>query len=225
MKKLILAAVATSCAVGVFAQGTIVFNNRLTGTLVTHVYSGGSSNIQGNGASDTPAGSTVWGAGYTLIGTTGGLPAGTTLAQLIGASGFNQAESSLVPAAGITTFRTGAAAGNIVGTTATFANIAAGAPAATIEMVAWDNSSGLYPTWTQASAAWANGLIAAGESGRWNQDSMGGLGTAPNMQNTTDPSQQVRSFNIFVQGAVPEPSTMALAGIGAAALMVFRRRK
>jgi hypothetical protein len=224
MKKLILAAVATTCAVGVFAQGTIVFNTRISpGGPIVHVYSGGAGQIQGNGATDTPAGSTVFGGGYTLIGTSGGLTASSTFAQLLGASGFNQPESSLVPAAGITTFRTGAGAGFVAPTTATFANMAAGAPQATIEMVAWDNSSGLYPTWAEASVAWANNLIAAGRSGTWNQDSMGGLGTAPNMQNTTDPSQAVHSFNIFIP--IPEPTTAALLGLGAAGLLIFRRRK
>jgi hypothetical protein len=51
-----------------------------------------------------------------------------------------------------TTFRTGAAAGNVVPTTDVFTNIPDGAPVATFEMVVWDNSSGLYPTWRQASA-------------------------------------------------------------------------
>jgi hypothetical protein len=220
MKKLILAAVATTCAMGVFAQGTIVFNNRVTGTIVTHVY-GGPSALQGNGAGDTPVGSTTWGAGYTLIGTTGGLTASTTFAQLLGASGFNAAESSLLPAAGVTTFRTGAAAGQIAGITATFNNIAANATAATVEMVAWDNASGLYPTWAQASVAWAAGLIAAGRSAPWNQDNLGGTLPAPNMINSTDPSQHVSSFSLVV----PEPTTAALAGLGAAAMMIFRRRK
>jgi hypothetical protein len=224
MKKLILAAVATTCAVSVFAQGTIAFNNRLTGTLITHVYWSppGSPLIQGNGATDLPAGSTTFPGNYVLIGTTGS-PAGSNyLTQLLGAPGFNMPESSLQPGLGITTFRSGAAAGNITGTTVTFNNIAAGAPTATIEMVAWDNTSGLYPTWTQASVAWNAGLIAAGESGRWNQDNMGGLGTAPNMINSTDPTQHVLSFNIAI---IPEPTSAALLGLGAAAMLIFRRRK
>jgi len=38
MKKLVIAALTVTCAVSVFAQGTVVFNNRVTGTVVTHVY-------------------------------------------------------------------------------------------------------------------------------------------------------------------------------------------
>ncbi len=94
----------------------------------------------------------------------------TTFAQLLGVNGADQPESSLVPAPPTTTFLTGSVAGFVSGTTSTFGNIPPNTPAATIEMVAWDNSSGLYPTWLQASAAWRAGLIAAGESGRWNQD-------------------------------------------------------
>ncbi len=223
MKKLILAAIALSSAfsgISVFAQATVIFNNRVSGTLITHVYSGPSA-IQGNGPGDTPAGTNTWGGSYTLIGTTGGMTASTTFAQLLGAPGFNQPESALLPGLGVTTFRTGAAAGNIAGTTATFANILPNASAATLEMVAWDNSSGLYPTWGSASVAWKNGLIGAGESGRWNQDNLGGTQPAPNLLNSTDPSQHLQSFSLVV----PEPATAALAGLGAAALLVFRRRK
>jgi hypothetical protein len=224
MKKLILAAVATTCAVSVFAQGTIVFNNRVAGSVISHVYWSppGSPLTQGSGATDLPVGSTTFPGNYILIGTAG-TPAGSNyLSQLLGAPGFNAPESSLLPAAGIASFRSGGGAGNVAGVTATFQNVGQNAAAATVEMVAWDNTSGLYPTWTQASVAWAAGLIAAGESGRWNQDAIGGTSPAPNLINTTDPTQHVQSFNIAI---VPEPASAALLGLGAAAMLIFRRRK
>jgi len=229
MKKLILAAVTTACAASVFAQGTVIFNNAVSGTVSTRVFGpqAGSPNqsIVGNRSTDLPSGST---SGYTgqLIGTTGGMAGSSVFASLLGAAGFGAAESSLLPASGggITTFRSGGAAGVIAATTATFANIAADAPQATLEMVAWDNSTGLYPTWLQASAAWKQGLIAAGTSGTWNQNAMGGTLPAPYMVNSTDPSQHVNSFNLYTI-AVPEPATAALLGLGAAGVLIFRRRK
>jgi hypothetical protein len=122
----------------------------------------------------------------------------------------------------VTTFRTGAAAGNVAAGTATFNNIPMDAPKATLEMVAWDNISGLYPTWTEASAAWQAGIIAAGTSGTWNQDNIGGvLNTPPFMINGADPSQHVQSFNLYF---IPEPTTVAFVGLGAGALLIFRRR-
>jgi hypothetical protein len=216
MKKLVLTAFALTTAVGVFAQGTVIFNNRLGST--SHVYGGGTSSVRGNAANDSPAGSTSY-AGLSLIGAnglTGLYGASTTLAQLLAANGANQAESSLLPAAGITTFRTGAAAGNIAPTTATLAGVPADAATATLQMVAWDNSSGLYPTWTQASVAWAAGLISAGRSATFNVNAIGGQANpAPTLDNLT-------SFNIL---PIPEPTSFALAGLGAAALLIFRRRK
>src|SRR4051812_27159996 len=105
MKTFALIGFALLTALGVFAQGTVVFYNRLGST--THVYGGGNRTIQGNGPNDNPAGGTSY-AGLTLIGANGliGLyGAATTFAQLLAANGANQPESSLLPAAGVTTFR------------------------------------------------------------------------------------------------------------------------
>src|SRR5262249_39800334 len=141
------------------------------------------------------------------------------------APGYNIPESGLLPGSPATSFRTGSGAGFVVGKTVTFMNIPPEAPEATIEMVAWDNASGLYPTWSQASVAWLNGLIAAGTSGTWNQDKIGSnvdFPPPPHMINSTDPTQHLQSFNLYF---VPEPTTAALAGLGATALLILRRRK
>jgi len=222
MKKLILAAITLTSAASVFAQGTVTFNNRIANSATTHVYAGPAAR-SGNTAGDVPAGSTVYGAGYSLIGTIGGMTASSTFAQLIGAPGSAAAESSLLPSAasGVTTFRTGAGAGNIVQVTSTFANIAADAAVASFEMVVWDNSSGLYPTWTQASAAWGAGLIVAGRSAEFSIASIGGGNNSPPNIVSPNVGEGLQSFAI----GVPEPTSFALAGLGAAALLIFRRRK
>jgi hypothetical protein len=118
------------------AQGTVIFNNRVTGA-TSHVWLGGTAagNIQGNSSIDSPPGTTDY-SGYLLIGTVGGFAAATTFAQLLAAPGVGAAESSLIPAQGVTTFRTGAAVGNIAGITATLNGVPKDAASATVEMVA-----------------------------------------------------------------------------------------
>ncbi len=221
MKKLVLAAFALTTAASVFAQGTIIFVNRSTlGT--SHIYQplapGSTVHQIGNGPTDGPSGSTDW-TGYVGVGAGGlnGLYGGTTtFAQVLAANGFNQTEGSLSPQGVTTTFRTGAGAGFIAQASDTLGNVPKDSAGATLEIVAWDNSSGLYSTWTQASVAWAAGLIAAGESGPVNVALIGGdVNTPPNF-NTP-------SFNLYF--TIPEPSTFALAGLGAAAMLIFRRRK
>ncbi len=206
-----------------FAQGTILFNNRNSlGT--SHVYSPPSDFREvnpkiGNGPNDGPSGTTDW-TGYTPIGTsglTGQYGAATTFAQLLAANGANQPESSLTPQGAIITFRTGAGAGLTQGgINATLANVPKDSPAATLEVVAWDNSSGLYSTWELAYAAWLQELIPAGWSGTFNQFAVGGDLNFP--PNTVFPS-----FTLFYNG--PEPSTLSLGGLGAAVLWIMRRRK
>jgi len=120
MKKVTLTTVIVAVATAsVFAQATVFFNGS-----TAHVY----------------------GTNGLLIGTVGGMSASTTFASLIGAPGSNAPESSLLPGLGITTFRTGAGAGTLSSFTATFNNIPLDAPFGSFELVAWDNSSGLYPT-------------------------------------------------------------------------------
>jgi hypothetical protein len=221
MKKLILAAITLTSAASVFAQGTVVFNNRVAGLGITHIYSGPSGAF-GNGPTDLPVGTTTWAAPYLLIGTAGGLAGSTTFAQLLGATGAGAPESSLVPSSSPpTTFRTGAGAGFLAGTTATFANIPNDSAAGSFELAVWDNSTGLYPTWTAASAAVAAGTLSGGRSPEFTINSIGGVvNTPPNIVGAGG----LQSFSIVIAN-IPEPTTVALAGLGAAALLIFRRRK
>jgi hypothetical protein len=219
MKKLILTALVTSLGISLFAQGTVNFNNDVGG-LRAPVYGPAPGNPFlsqiGNGPTDLPPGTTQWGGFTRLAGP-------SFFAQLLGATGYNAPESGLLPGSPGTSFKTGSGSGFVVPTTETFMNILPDAPQATLEMVAWDNTSGLYPTWSQASVAWRFGLIAAGTSGTWNQDKIGGnVNPPPNLINSTDPTQHLRSFNIYF---VPEPTTAALAGLGATALLTVRGRK
>jgi len=227
MKKLIVTAMAVASAASVFAQGTITLNN-FTANSRTHIYAPSTTtpslSLVGNSATDVPAGTTVY-TGFSLIGAsglTGQYGAAGTMAELLAAPGLNQQASSLQPpVAGITTtFRTGAQAGTTAaGVTSTFNNLTPDSSGgATLELVAWDDSSGNYSTWATASTAWMAGLIAAGESPLMNLTATIG-GTL-----TTPPSLPAanQSFNLYF---IPEPTSFALAGLGAAALLIFRRRK
>jgi hypothetical protein len=214
MKKTLLTLAVSVLAVGVFAQGTVNFNNRNTAlNLFVPIYGATPGNVSesktGNSAIALPAGTQTY-AGALLTGS-------GFVAQLFSAPGAGAAESALVASANsVTTFRTGTSSGAFAGVTATLANVAADAAVATMQVRAWDNSSGLYPTWAQAETAWLAGTIAAGKSLLWDLNAIGG-----NL-NTPPLPAGMQSFNIYI---VPEPSTFLLAGLGAASLLIFRRRK
>ena len=228
MKKLILAAFALTAAAGIFAQGTVTFLSAIGGGVATsHVWAPSSTapwlSLQGNGINDTPVGSNNYAAaGMSLIGANGSggrYGSSTTFAQLLFANGANQPLDSLQPGGQTTTFSSGGAngilAGRVVMITDTIPGLTPDEAAATFQMVAWDNSSGQFSTWTQASVALLAGLIYAGWSTPFTVPNIGGsINTPPNVL--------APSFNLFL---LPEPSTFALAGLGLAALMIARRRK
>ena len=204
------------------AQGTVIFGNSIPGGAgvgqTTHVWAPSTTalavSLVGFGSNDSPSGTTPFAAdGMTLIGangTGGQYGAATTFAQLIGAVG-TAPESSLVPMGQTATFRTGSGAGIIAwppgnGPYDILPGIPADAPLASFEVVAWDNSSGLYPTWSQASLGWLAGAIAAGKSAEFTVSNIGGsVNTPPSLLGQT-------SFNLYL---IPEPSACALAGLGA----------
>lgn len=206
MKKTLLTLSAMVIAAGAFAQGTINFNNRIAGTLITHVYAPSASDpltpVYGNSSIDTPAGATVY-TGALLTGS------GWTASLWSGVAGTSD-ESLLVLASGggTTTFRTGTAAGNWAATTATLANVPKDAASAVLQVR-------IYPT---SSGSWANALVLGtyGKSQLFTLASIGGDFNVPTTMTG------LTSFSIV---SVPEPSSMALAGLGAASLLIFRRRK
>src|SRR5690242_8991814 len=184
MKKLILAAAITTCAASVFAQGTINFTTR-TAAGSAFVWVGGTTQYQGTNVDYTSLGLHVVGAAGNTA------EASHIFTQLLGAPGTGIPESSLLPGTPATTFRTGTAAGNVFPATVTFNNIPLDAPIGTFEMVAWDNTSGLYPTWAQASSAVANNLIMGGRSGLFSIANIGGSSNPPPL-----PIPGLQSFNI-----------------------------
>jgi|ERR1051326_692906 hypothetical protein len=231
MKKLFLLAITLSSAASALAQGTVIFNNRSGGT--SHVYAPLSSTdttrIVGQASNDSQPAGVDYG-GRAAIGASG--PSAqyggfTTMSQLLGAPGADAPESSLVPQIGPAVFfRTGTAAGGTFNATATFSNIPKDAPVGSFEMVAWDNYSGLYPSWAQASVAWLAGLIAAGKSPEFDLTALGGDINVPqtlfNTLNGAPGNGGVQSFNLYF---IPEPTLAALAGLGATTLLIFRSRK
>jgi hypothetical protein len=198
------------CA-NVLAQGTVVFDNRITGTVVTHVYLPSPANpglVQiGNGVSDYPQGTTDW-TGWTLISGSG------FSAQLFAAPGANAAIDSLAPAFPVTTFRTGAAAGFLAGVIATLTGVPVNAPVATVQMRVWDNKGGLITDWASALAQPPGTEIL-------------GVFRPLNVLSIGSPTSQgpvllgLQSFNLTYN--VPEPSAFVLAGFGALLLWVAHR--
>jgi hypothetical protein len=195
------------------SQGTVIFNNRMPGASL-HVWGPSTTipslSLVGLGSNDLPSGTTDFaGNGMALIGangTGGHYGSAMTFAQLIGAVGSHQPESALVPLGQTTIFRSGTAAGFLAPVTDTLSAVAPytttiskDAAAATFEIVVWDNSSGLYSTWAQASSAWQQGLIAAGHSAPFTVTNIGGdFNTPPYLNNGAGVDNGISSFNLFI---------------------------
>jgi len=224
MKKTLLTTLALAVVTGALAQGTVTFNNVVTGQVNTRVYNTetGDPYTQkvGNTSTQTPAGTqtytgaTLTGSGWTaqlfaIAGNT--LPSGPFTAYGVPST------DNFVGATPTTTFRTGTAAGVVAATTATLGNVAPDATSAVLQLRVFPSSFG---TWAAAVTAFGQGNISAiiGASPAFVVNNIGGsVNTPPNLVG-------LQSFSL-VAPLVPEPSSFALAGMGLASLLIFRRRK
>jgi hypothetical protein len=205
MKSILLGFFSIVIPVASLAQGTVIFNNNIPGTLVTHVYTAGvfQGPTAGNGPNDTPPGTTDYADGVPISGS--GYDA-----QIWAAPGANQPESSLQPASPITTFGTGSNAGFFVPTTATLSGVPGSIPATLVVRV-WNNDGGSVNNW---QAAVSFGLLN-GESPLFNVQATGGpLNPAPVLTG-------LQSFSI---ASIPEPSIFSLTCLGAAVLVLLQGR-
>jgi hypothetical protein len=113
-------------------------------------------------------------------------------------------------------------AGGVPGAVLTSGNDVAAGANIQLEIVAW---TGSFADFTAAAAA-GTGLLA------WSGDSRsgGGLGWTQAIGSLPPGTPAAiltgaSAYNGLVLAPIPEPSTFALAGLGAAALLIFRRRQ
>lgn len=232
MKKLIATTIVAGFAVGAFAQatsGSLQWGNQFGSTFIQPIYAPSplTPDVQVTGASALgkgPTGTTVY-TGALLSGT------GYTMGLFVAAN--NVTDSTLFTLVGTSPFRTGA---NLAATpnglvspaTVTFDGLS-GRPTylagSTINffVAAWDNLGGTFNP-----ANYFDVINSSGAHGRGAITLSGALGgtDAGGAPVVTPSSAGWVSFSLIGGAApVPEPSTFALAGLGLAGLMIFRRRK
>jgi len=218
MKKLLVLSILASTAASVLAQGIVTFQNLDTG-----------AGIRSPIYLLTVGGALPSGTDTSLRAALLGGPTGTAAAFIAGSrtnqSGQVSSQGSLsllasgASGATWTTFRTGTA-GGFVGVGSDSGRVVTGqdwGTTAEVQVVAWN---GGYNTWAQAYAAWQAGTpgVLIGASNPINLTLPAGP-TDPNLAKLVG----LESFAMVPN--VPEPTSFALAGLGAAAMMIFRRRK
>jgi hypothetical protein len=211
MKKTLVTLLSVTLGVSAFAQGTLNIANNVTGTFRAPIYGpqagvgNAGQSLSGQTATGLPAGGTVYtgpllqGSGFTFAVFYGAASVvDPNSLTLLFSTSFRTATANVSPAGLITS-----ANGFVV------PNVAPG-DQAKLQIRVWDNTG---------NATFDNAAFR-GSSPLFLSNPLGGVGTGgpvltPDMTGWT-------SFNIY---AVPEPATFALAGLGAAALLIFRRRK
>jgi hypothetical protein len=220
MKKLILTALLSASTLAAFGQGQINVDNLFKGSFVapifgvnpadpSHQQTGAAANMTGT----IPTGGTVYG-GAALQGP------GYSFGFYAGATSVNSLSGMQLLT--VLPFRTSTGANVLPAGTVLLAGglavpgISAGV-ACNFIIAAWDNKGGTLTSYAQAFAAGADsGFSAVTTSGL-----LGGT-DASNAVFTVPNSVGFQSFSLV---SVPEPGTLALAGLGAASLLLFRRKK
>jgi len=211
MKKTLLTIIPLVVAASAMAQGTINFANSVSGVFRNPIYdvNPASPSVSQSGQSSLglPTGSTVYG-GPLLQGT------GYTFALYAGVAGLS--DPNQLTLITTVTFRTATSATALpAGLIQTVVDVpipgVAAGSIATLQVRAWANNGGSATFDTAVTKA----TSALFQSGPLGGTSPGGPVLTPDMA----------GWSSFSLATIPEPSTFALAGMGAAALMIFRRRK
>jgi len=209
MKRIIVLTLLGAASIGAFAQGSMNLGNQLGATVFRAPISGpvpGSPTTeihgQSTGALYFPTGSANYQGATFLSG------AGFTFALYAGPAGTAENALTLVTTR---PFNTGGSAGFITTSTVQIPGVDAGLTAS-FQIRAWDNASGA--TYALATIKGKSEVVVSGQ--------LGGVNAAGTLFPINPDSVGWTAFNIY---AVPEPSTFVLAGLGAAALVIFRRRK
>lgn len=204
MKKILLTCAALGLTVGAYAQGTLAFSTAtLTGPVASQSGTNAPVTLGGvghNGAFTVD----IYSVATTAIGA--GIDPDGAEANLLTLTKTYVYSSTDFPIAG-----------KFNGGVATFANVAPGA-VGFFEVSGWTGSFANY-------AAAVAGGAAFGFTTVW-ENVTGGVGTPP----STPVSISSANWNgaLLLTSAtapMPEPTTIALGGLGAAALLMLRRRK
>jgi hypothetical protein len=205
MKKMIIVAALFAASVGAYAQGVVYFNNYITGTLQTYVYgvetTDATVQVVGSTSADYPTGTATY-TGTKLSGT-------GYSAQLWGASATNATFTVTTNGTTAVTlnFRSGSGVGKILNPVNVAVQGVASGSSAVLQLRVWDNSGGTITSYDSAITKGTSGYISVSSLG-------GGTVQVPNLVGLT-------SFSLTT---VPEPATIALGVIGAAALLLRRRK-
>jgi alpha-tubulin suppressor-like RCC1 family protein len=173
MNRILCGIFAFSVISQVFGQGHDLLINYTPNSLVAPIYGPAPSDpslaLTGNGPEGFPAGNQIY-SGRSLEGT-------NWLVQLFAATGVDQPEAALHPGFPTTTVGSGATAGHVRSETVTFPEVPSGPAIVTLQLRAWDNSSSLYPAWTDLMAAVEAGIpVAYGQSLTFTKTGLNGGG-------------------------------------------------
>jgi hypothetical protein len=223
MKKLLLTMTAALVCVGAFGQGKLAFQLYTTGLIYF--------------TTDTtqllPADASKQVGGFALAGSGAYTGAGSTIASLAGSPSFVVALYGGATAGSLslqttTTIATYGAEGTLASVNAAFASLVSATPAF-FQIEVYDSRA------ANAPAAWLAGEYA-GETGVFTatpqpstyspiyQATAPVSSTLPTGTGTLTDYPGVHGL-IPLYAVVPEPTTFALAGLGLASLMIFRRRQ
>lgn len=209
MKKLLLSTAATLLTVAAFAQGTVAFSNGTFNKISTGEYGSAPSTWV---VLPTTAGLFNFGCFYGV-----GATAPATLTFLSSTIGQNSITSPGVIKSSTDANITGL---QIPGTTVGQADV-------WIQIQGWSSSFGTDWAAAQAASLIGNGAYFGTTGAAINVGPLGPT-TGPGIPfwttaAGTNPALHPGGIALFT--TVPEPTTMTLAGLGIAALMIFRRRK